>query len=128
MTDQPGRDDVDDAGELGRTLEAARRAAPALTPRRTQQWRWAVLSRVDGRGRRPTPAIAVACAAAVILAIVGWRQLRPAHDQAASRPQLRPPSGPGVQTLADGTRVVPDGPTTVIEKAIESDDDVLYEL
>src|SRR5262245_54793477 len=128
MTDHGGQDGVDgadDGSELGRTLEAARRAAPALTPGRTQQWRWAVLSRLDGRRRSRAPAFAIACAAAVLLVIVGWRQLRPPGDQAPSQASI---SLSGAHVLADGTRVFPDGPTTVIEKAAETDNDVLYEL
>jgi len=138
MTEHGGQDgveDVEDAGQLGRTLEAARRAAPALTPGRSQQWQWAVLSRLDGRRRGRTPALAVACAAAVVLAIVGWRQLgAPPRGQIASQPRPASESSlqvglqVGLQVLADGSRVVPDGPATVIEKAIESDADVLYEL
>ena len=34
----------------------------------------------------------------------------------------------GQIVLADGSRVVPDGPTTVLDKAIESDADILFEL
>ncbi|HEY5447533.1 MAG TPA: FecR domain-containing protein [Polyangia bacterium] len=143
MTDRSGSDGLDDgeggledAGALGRTLEAARRAAPALTPGRGQQWRWAVLSHVDGRRRSRRPALAIACAAAVLLAIVGWRQLGPGtpHDPiaaSAAMPQPRPasdPGDPGTQVLADGSRITSDGPTTVIEKAVETADDVLYEL
>ena len=118
----------DDAEGLGETLESARRAAPAITPSRSQKWRWAVLSRLDGRQRSRTPALAVAFAAAVVLAIVGWRELRPRPDLVASPPPPRPASESGGQILADGSRVIPDGPATVLDKTIESDDHVLYEL
>jgi transmembrane sensor len=139
MTDQSGRSDdgLDEPGELGRTLEAARRAAPAVTPSRSQKWRWAVLSRLDGRQRSRTPTLAVVCAAAVVLAIVGWRGLGPASHPIASAPapapaSMWPPkrsaSDSDAQVLADGSRIVPDGPTTVLDKAIESDDHILYEL
>ncbi len=119
MPDPGAGHDVDGENELEPMLTAARRAAPALTPSRGQQWRWAVLSRVDGRRRSRRPAFAIACAAAVLLVIVGWRQLGPG---AARESQA------GAQVLADGTRIIPDGPTTVIAKAVEADNDVLYEL
>jgi transmembrane sensor len=118
---------TDGAPDLERTLEAARRAAPALTASRTQTWRWAVSSRLDGRRRTWTPTLAAAaCAAAAVLAIVGWRQLGPRSDVAVA-PAPRGEAASQL-VLADGTRVVPDGPATVLEKAIESDADVLYEL
>src|SRR5688572_29787510 len=114
MTDRGGHDGGDGAHDLERTLEAARRAAPALTAGRTQKWRWAVSSRVDGRRRSSTPALAAACAAAAVLAIVGWRALRSGADVIASAPpRVQSASGPiGSQILADGSRVVPDGPST----------------
>jgi transmembrane sensor len=137
MTEQRGQGDDSGAGarDLERTLEAARRAAPALTPSRTQTWRWAVSSRVDGRGQRRIPALAAACAAAVILAgvVAGWRALGPRSDIdiAASGPppsRARHADAEAQIVLADGSRVVPDGPTTVLDKAIESDADILFEL
>jgi transmembrane sensor len=118
--------------DLERTLEAARRAGPALTASRIQTWRWAVSSRLDGRRRSRNPALLAAGAAAAVIAIVGWRQWAPGSDVVAPAPPDQAASGPSLpptQTvLADGSRVVPDGPTTVLEKAIESDADVLYEL
>ena len=134
MTEQRGQGDDSGAGarDLERTLEAARRSAPALTPGRTQTWRWAVSSRLDGHRRSRIPALAAACAAAAVLAIVGWRALGTGSDLAASGPSLSPArhaSGVDAQiVLADGSRVVPDGPTTVLDKAIESDADILFEL
>ena len=136
MTEQRGQgnDSGDGARDLERTLAAARRSEPALTPSRTQTWRWAVSSRVDGHRRSRIPALAAACAAAAVLAFVGWRALgtRSDIDMAASGPSLSPArraSDAGAQiVLADGSRVVPDGPTTVLDKAIESDADVLFEL
>jgi transmembrane sensor len=134
MTEQGGQDEDSGAGarDLERTLEAARRSAPALTPSRTQTWRWAVSSRLDGRRRGRIPALAAACAAAGVVAIIGWRALGPGSDLAASGPSLSPArhasDADGQIVLTDGSRVVPDGPTTVIEKAIESDADILFEL
>src|SRR4051812_40027570 len=128
----PGEDSRDGARNFERTLEAARRAAPALTPGRTQTWRWAVSSRLDGRRRSRTPALVAACAGAAVIAIAGWRALGPGADPAASRPSLSPArhaSGAAGQiVLADGSRVIPDGPTTVLDKASESDADILFEL
>ena len=125
MTEQRGQgdDSGDGARDLERTLEAARRAAPALTPSRTQTWRWAVSSRLDGRRRSRIPALAAACAAAAVLAgvLAGWRALGPGSDVAASGPSLSPArhasDADGQIVLADGSRVVPDGPTTVLDKA-----------
>jgi transmembrane sensor len=142
VTEQRGQgDDGRDGGaDLERTLEAARRAAPALTPSRTQAWRWAVSARLDGRRRSRVPTLVAACAVAAVLAIVGWRARGPASDPAASRPSFiaapartaAPPrhasDADGPIVLADGSRIVPDGPTTVIAKAIESDADILFEL
>jgi len=135
MTEQRGQGD-DGARDLERTLEAARRAAPALTPGRTQTWRWAVSSRLDGRRRSRMPALA-ACAAAAVLAgalvNVGWRALGIGADidvtASASRSQARHASAADGQiVLPDGSRIVPDGPTTVLAKTIESDADILFEL
>jgi len=129
-----GNDSGDGARDLERTLAAARRATPALTPSRTQTWRWAVSSRVDGRRRSRMPALAAACAVAAVLVLVGWRALRPASDidLIASGPSLSPARHASAEhaqiVLADGSRVVPDGPTTVLDKAIESDADILFEL
>jgi transmembrane sensor len=75
-----------------------------------------------------------ACAAAAVLVIVGWRALGTGADidRAARGPSLSPArhasEAAGQIVLADGSRVVPDGPTTVLDKAIESDADVLFEL
>jgi transmembrane sensor len=118
---------TDPSGDLERTLEAARRAEPALTAGRTQKWRWAVAARLDGRRRSRAPVLAAACAAAVVLAVLGWRGIGPASAPIVSAPPREQLAG-AVQMLADGSRVIPDGPTTVLEKAIESDADVLYEL
>jgi hypothetical protein len=127
MNDQSGDHSLDGDGDLEPMLAAARRAAPALTPGRSQKWRWALLSRLDGRRRSRVPAVAAACVAAAALAVIGWRQLGPGSDPIASTtPQ--PASDTGLQILADGSRVVPDGPATAIRKAVESDNDVLYEL
>ena len=69
-----------------------------------------------------------------LLAIVGWRALGTGSDidMAASGPSLSPArhasDADGQIVLADGSRVVPDGPTTVLDKAIESDADILFEL
>jgi transmembrane sensor len=112
--------------DLERTLEAARRAAPAVTPSRSQKWRWAVLSRLDGRRPSRAPAIlAVACAAIAVVAIAGWRSLAP---KVPTTPDAIASAAPGDRLLPDGSRVFPDGPATVLEKAIESDADILYEL
>jgi transmembrane sensor len=127
---------IDAGGDLARTLEAARRAAPAVTASRSQKWHWAVLSRLDGRPRRRSPALAAAFVAAAVLAIVGWRALAPgpyaiAPSSAPARDQAASPGGPSAHapyTLADGSRVIPDGPTTVLERVVESGDDILYEL
>jgi transmembrane sensor len=134
VTEQRGQgDDSDGARDLERTLAAARRDAPALTPGRTQTWRWAVSSRLDGHRRSGIPALAAACAATAVLAlaIVGWRALGTA-DLAASGPSLSParhaPGADGQIVLGDGSRVVLDGPTTVLDKTIESDADILFEL
>src|SRR5262245_1867633 len=120
---------TDEHGALDRTLEAARRAAPALSPSRSQKWHWAVLSRLDGRQGRRVPTLVAACAVVSVAALVGWRTLGPRPALVASAPP-RSETAPdrGGQTLADGTRIFPDGPTTVLEKAVESAGDVLYEL
>ena len=70
MTEQRGQGEDSGAGarDLERTLAAARRDAPALTPSRTQTWRWAVSSRLDGHRQRRIPTLAAACAAAAVLA------------------------------------------------------------
>jgi len=138
VTEQRGHgdDSGDGAPDLARTLEAARRDAPALTPSRTQTWRWAVSSRLDGRRRRRMPALVAACAVAAVLALamVGWRTLGTGSDidRAASQPALPSPrraaDAAAPIVLADGSRVVPDGPTTVLDKTSESDADILFEL
>ena len=51
--------------DVERTVELARRAAPAQTAGRSQQWRWAVLSRVD-RKQRPSRAAVLLTAGALM--------------------------------------------------------------
>src|SRR5688572_25263296 len=102
--------------ELERTLEAARRAAPAVTASRSQTWRWAVLSRLDGRRRGRTPAIvALTCATAAVVAIVGWQALgwRQLGPKFVAKSDPIASTSPRDQILADGSRIVPDGPATV---------------
>src|SRR4051812_36718880 len=127
----PGEDSRDGARNFERTLEAARRSAPALTPSRTQTWRWAVSSRVDRHRQRRIPALGP-CVVVAVLAIVGWRALRSGADLVASGPSPSRARHAGAAAapivLGDGSRVLPDGPTTVLDKAIESEADILFEL
>jgi hypothetical protein len=130
---EPDDDGFEVGGDLQRTLEAARRAAPAITASRSQTWRWAVLSRLDGRRRRRSPALVAAFAAAAVFALVVWRALAPgpypvAERGAAPRDQAAAGASADPHVLADGSRVVPDGPATVLERGVESGDDILYEL
>lgn len=124
--------------DIERTVEMARRAAPAQTAGRSQQWRWVVLSRLDRKRSPPrvTPIVAAAGLAAAIAVVVGWRYLdapsvsdgsratTPASD--TRRPTPRPEAR--VQQLADGSRIFLDGPSTVVEKRLETSEHVVYEL
>src|SRR5262245_53667077 len=105
MPDQGEGHGLDSEGDLGPMLVAARRAAPALTPSRSQKWRWALLSRLDNRPRSRTPAVAAACAAAAVLAIIGWRH-HSASELSAPARQPTTASGQHVLVLGDGSRVL----------------------
>jgi hypothetical protein len=118
--------------DVERTIELARRAAPAQTAGRNQQWRWAVLSRLD-RKRRPSPALVLLAAGGLAAIVaVGWRQLgAPTVADGSERTapaSVTPLPEPGVERLDDGSRIFREGPSTVLRKRLETSDDVRYEL
>jgi len=110
--------------ELERIVAAARKAGPPWTPARQQRVSWTVMSRLERTRRRPLAV--VACVAAAAMALALWHH----------RPVSAPPhvtvavEAPGslTTTLADGSRVVRDGPATVLRKSVEVENEVLYDL
>ena len=120
--------------DVERTVELARRAAPAQTAGRSQQWRWAVLSRVDRKQRPSRAAVLLAAGGLAAIAAVGWRVLGvgapPVADGSErTRPApVTPLPEPGVEQLHDGSRIFRDGPSTVLLKRLETSDQVRYAL
>jgi TolA-binding protein len=115
--------------ELEKALAAARKAGPPWSPARQQRVSWAVMTRLErARRRRPVAALALAGAAAAAIGVVVWRHAGPPPD--APPVAAATPAVPGslVSSLADGTRILLDGPATVLRKTAEASDDVLYEL
>jgi transmembrane sensor len=117
------------------TVELARDAMPARTAGRSQQWRWAILSRVDRKGQVPRAAI-IAAAGVAAIAVAGWRFLGApsiADEAGHARPApVTPPASsrpaPRVRQLADGSRIVLDGPDAVLHDRVETAEEVRFEL
>ena len=118
--------------DVERTVELARRAAPAQTAGRSQQWRWAVLSRVDRKQRPSRAAVLLAAGGLAAIAAVGWKVLGQAPVADGSERTMPAPvtplPEPGVEQLRDGFRIFRDGPSTVLLKRLETSDEVRYEL
>jgi hypothetical protein len=122
--------------EIEQTIELARRASPAQTAGRDQQWRWMVSSRLDRKRNLPRAAVLLAAGGVAAVAVVGWRYLgtpsvsdgsrRPEPASVPPRPDRAPE--PRIEQLADGSRIFIEGPSTVLRKRLETGDDVLYEL
>ena len=94
--------------DVERTVELARRAAPAQTAGRSQQWRWAVLSRVDRKQRPSRAAVLLAAGGLAAIAAVGWKVLGQAPVADGSERTMPAPvtplPEPGVEQLHDGSR------------------------
>ena len=91
--------------DVERTVELARRSAPAQTAGRSQQWRWAVLSRVDRKQRPYRAAVLLAAGGLAAIAAVGWRVLgAPPVADGSERTMpapVTPLPEPGVERLHD---------------------------
>lgn len=122
--------------EIQRTIELGRRAAPVQTTGHSQEVLWAVLSRLDRKRSRSAVAVLCAVAGVTAFAIVGWRyraappvvarSSRPTPAAVTPSPALSP-DGP-VHQLVDGSRIILDGPSTIVRKRVQTSDNVLYEL
>jgi len=78
------------------------------------------------RTRRRWPAVLVCATAAATAMVVVWNR-GPASTRARAPVAVDAP-GTLATTLADGSRVVRDGPATVLRKSVEADNEVLYDL
>lgn len=126
---------------LEATLAAARRAAPLWNAGRQQELKWATAARLEdvGAGRvRLRLALAGAGATLVVALLVmgaravgggGWHALASGRLAWTAFTTARAP-GPerALPRLADGTSIVLDGPTAVLQKTIETSDEVGFEL
>jgi TolA-binding protein len=121
--------------DLEKQLQAARRAGPSWNPGRQQRVNWAVWAGLGGqeaaRRRRTRVGLGfwtLGLATLALGVVHHWRQTRPLPVLAPPpRTASAPPAGLS-STLADGSRVVLDGPGTVLRKSLEERDDVLFEL
>lgn len=121
MTDPRGE-------QLEKLVASARRAGLPWSPARQQRVSWAVMSRLEkARRLRPLMALAFAGVAAATAGVLLWQRRQPPSEAAIAGVATTPP-WQLASSLADGTRVVRDDPTTVLRKTVEAADDVLYEL
>jgi TolA-binding protein len=115
--------------ELEKTLAAARKAGTPWSPARQQRVSWAVMTSLErARRRRPLAALALAGAAAAAVGVVVWRRTQPEPAAPAAVAVTPGAAGALASSLADGSRIVLDGPATVLRKTVEANDDVLFEL
>jgi transmembrane sensor len=118
--------------ELDKVVASARRAGLHWSAARQQRVSWAVMSRIERvRRRRPLIALTVAGAVAATAMVFVWQKRQPTTGgtTTASVSPPTPTSAPQlVSTLADGTRIVRDDPSTVLRETVEAADDVLFEL
>lgn len=129
---------------LEATLAAARRAGPLWNAGRQQELKWATVARLEDEPvRRARLRLALAGAGAMLvvaLAVVGasavggdgWRALTSGRLAWTAFTTAGAPGGPGPERalprLADGTSIVLDGPTAVLQKTIETSDEVGFQL
>jgi len=114
--------------ELDKVVVSARRAGLPWSAARQQRVSWAVMSRLE-KVRRRRPLIALACAGALAAAAGAfvWQRRNPGPSPATTA-ALAAPGWQLASSLADGTRIVRDDPTTVLRETVEAADDVLFEL
>src|SRR6185437_11293417 len=125
--DQEGAGPMTDP-ELDKVVVSARRAGLPWSAARQQRVSWAVMSRLE-KVRRRRPLIALACAGALAAAAGAfvWQRRNPGPSPATTA-ALAAPGWQLASSLADGTRIVRDDPTTVLRETVEAADDVLFEL
>jgi len=111
---------------LERILAAARKAGPPWTSARQQRVSWTVMRRSE-RTRRSWPLVLACATATAMVVLVMVRSRGPVSTGARATVAVEAP-GSLVTTLADGSRVVRDGPATVLRKSVEADNEVLYDL
>jgi hypothetical protein len=131
--------------KLESTLAAARRAGPAWTSGRQQQLKWALMAKVDAligpsRRWRQIPVLIPVLGALAMIAIgfIGWRHLvapapaggshAPLTTASAARAATGGSAERALPRLTDGSSIVLDGPSAVLKKIVETDDEVGFQL
>lgn len=113
-------------------LASARRVAPSWTLSRQQQAIWGVAGRLQARRRNFRRLALGAALASVLLAVFGLRSLRSSASSAAvasaSSAAATAPSDASRWSLTDGSQILIDGPSTVIQKTLDSRTEVAFEL
>jgi len=120
-----------DVEKVEKLVASARRAGLPWSPARQQRVSWAVMSRLEtARRRRPLFALAFAGVVAATACALLWqrRQPAPAGATTATTATTAAPPWQLASSLADGTRIVRDDPTTVLRETVVAADDVLFEL
>ena len=113
-------------------LASARRVAPSWTLSRQQQAIWGVAGRLQARRRNLRKLALGAALASVLLAVFGLRSLRSNAGSVSVASAPAAPQSASVDAsrwyLTDGSQIVIDGPSTVIQKTLDSRREVAFEL
>jgi transmembrane sensor len=113
-------------------LASARRAAPSWTLSRQQQAIWVVAGRLSARRRNLRKLAAGAALVSVLVAIWGLRGFHTSSSQlsfSSSSSQATSGQLDGSRWhLADGSEISIDGPSTEIQKTLDSKAEVAFEL
>jgi transmembrane sensor len=113
-------------------LASARRVAPSWTLSRQQQTIWGVAGRLQARRRNFRRVAAGAALLSVLLAVFGLRNLRSSATSAALAGSPPVAKSAAVDAshwyLTDGSQILIDGPSTVIQKTLDSRTEMAFEL